>query len=192
MPQTGVIAIQGDFDKHLEAIRAAGGEGVEVRSPEHLHSVDRVIIPGGESTTVGMLMERFGLGDAIRARASAGMPVWGTCMGMIVMAAEVEGRAQPTLNLLDIAIRRNAFGAQVHSFEDQVKIEGLEAPVTGVFIRAPIVTRLGEGVESLAKYDGNIVAVRQGNLIGTSFHPELTADRRMHEWFLSLPSDQKR
>jgi 5'-phosphate synthase pdxT subunit len=187
-----VIAIQGDFDKHLEAIRAAGGEGVEVRSPEHLHSVDRVIIPGGESTTVGMLMERFGLGDAIRARASAGMPVWGTCMGMIVMAAEVEGRAQPTLNLLDIAIRRNAFGAQVHSFEDQVKIEGLEAPVTGVFIRAPIVTRLGEGVESLAKYDGNIVAVRQGNLIGTSFHPELTADRRMHEWFLSLPSDQKR
>lgn len=188
MPKTGVIAIQGDFDKHLDALESAGAEAVEVRTPDDLGGVDRIIIPGGESTTVGMLMERFGLGSAIRERAAAGMPVWGTCMGMILMAKDVESRRQYTLDLLDITIRRNAFGAQVHSFEDEVAIEGLDSPVTGVFIRAPIVTRLGNGVECLGEYDGKIVAVRHGNLIGTSFHPELTPDRRMHEWFLSLPS----
>ncbi len=186
MPRTGVIAIQGDFEKHIRAIEACGEEAVEVRTPEELAGVDRAIIPGGESTTVGLLMERFGLGDALRARAGAGMPLWGTCMGMIMMAREVEGRSQYTLDLLDIAIERNAFGAQVHSFEDEVKIEGLEEPVTGVFIRAPVVTRMGPGVEKLAEYEGRIVAVRQGNLVGTSFHPELTDDTRMHRWFLGL------
>jgi 5'-phosphate synthase pdxT subunit len=187
MPKVGVIAIQGDFDKHLDSLRAIDAEGVEVRTPEDLAGADRIIIPGGESTTVGMLMERFGLGQAIREKAAQGAPVWGTCMGMILMAHEVEGRSQYTLDLLDITIRRNAFGAQVHSFEDQVAITGMDSTVTGVFIRAPIVTQLGKGVECLGEYDGKVVAVRSGNLIGTSFHPELTADRRMHEWFVSLP-----
>lgn len=186
MPRTGVIAIQGDFDKHLLAIERAGGKGLEIRTPEELTGADRIIIPGGESSTVGLLMQRFGLGDAIRVRAQAGMPVWGTCMGMILMAHDIEDREQYTLDLLDISVRRNAFGAQVHSFEDEVTVEGMGDVVTAVFIRAPIVTRLGPGVEKLAEYDGHTVAVRQGNLIGTSFHPELTDDTRMHRWFLGL------
>lgn len=186
MPRVGVIALQGDFEKHIQAIERCGGEAIEVRSPDSLEAVDRVIIPGGESTTVGMLMDRFGLGDVLRKRAEEGMPVWGTCMGMILMAREVEGREQYTLDLLDITIRRNAFGAQVHSFEDEVQITGMDSPVMGVFIRAPVVTRLGSGVDALGEYANQIVAVRQGNLIGTSFHPELTEDTRMHEWFLRL------
>ncbi|MFI5384966.1 MAG: pyridoxal 5'-phosphate synthase glutaminase subunit PdxT [Fimbriimonadales bacterium] len=186
MPRVGVIAIQGDFERHTDAVRRAGGEAHEVRIPEDLAGVDRAIIPGGESTTVGMLMERFGLGNTLRERAAQGMPVWGTCMGMILMAREVDGRKQYTLDLLDVTVHRNAFGAQVHSFEDEVRVSGLDRPVTGVFIRAPVVTRLGKGVEKLAEYDGRVVAVRQGNLVGTSFHPELTDDTRMHEWFLRM------
>jgi 5'-phosphate synthase pdxT subunit len=131
-------------------------------------------------------MERYGLGAAIKDKAAEGMPVWGTCMGMIMMAHDIEGRNQYTLDLLDITVRRNAFGAQVHSFEDEVAIQGMDTPVVGVFIRAPIVTRLGNGVEELARYEDQIVAVRSGNLIGTSFHPELTDDTRMHTWFLNL------
>jgi pyridoxal 5'-phosphate synthase pdxT subunit len=183
----GVLSIQGDFDKHIQALSRIGQEAAEVRTAEDLERVDRLIIPGGESTTVGMLLSRFGLGDEIKRRASEGMPVWGTCMGMIIMASDVEnGRTQDTLGLLDITVRRNAFGTQVHSFEDSVRVQGLAEPVTGVFIRAPIVSRLGEGVETLAEYEGQVVAVQQGKLVGTSFHPELTDDTRMHEWFVGL------
>jgi len=160
---------------------------VEIRTAEDMADVERVIIPGGESTTVGLLMQRFGLAEALQEAAKAGMPVWGTCMGMIMMARNVEGRpTQFTLNLLDIDVRRNAFGAQVHSFEDEVPLAGLNEPVMGVFIRAPIVTRIGDGVEEIGRYDGKVVAVRQGKRLGTSFHPELTDDIRMHKYFLSL------
>lgn len=190
MPKVGVIAIQGDFQKHLDALlrhRDPNLEVIEVRTPEELALVDRIIIPGGESTAVGLLMERYGLGPAIQARAKSGMPVWGTCMGMILMAKEVEGsRSQYTLGLLDISVARNAFGSQVHSFEDEVRVEGMDQPVTGVFIRAPVVSRLGKDVEAIATYHGRVVAVRQGNLIGTSFHPELTEDSRFHDWFVGL------
>jgi len=190
MPTVGVIAIQGDFAKHIEALQRLGRKdlnAVEVRTPEGLSQVDRAIIPGGESTTVGMLMERFGLGKALQDRAAQGMPIWGTCMGMIVMAKIVDGRKdQYTLGLLDVSVERNAFGAQVHSFEDEVTLKGMETPVMGVFIRAPVVTRLGKEVEAIGSYDGRVVAVRQGNLLGTSFHPELTDDSRLHEWFLSF------
>ena len=190
MPTVGVIAIQGDFAKHIEALQRLGRRdlnAVEVRTPEELSQVDRAIIPGGESTTVGMLMERFGLGKALQDRASQGMPIWGTCMGMIVMAKIVDGRKdQYTLGMLDVSVERNAFGAQVHSFEDEVTLKGMETPVMGVFIRAPVVTRLGKEVEAIGSYDGRVVAVRQGNLLGTSFHPELTDDSRLHEWFLSF------
>jgi 5'-phosphate synthase pdxT subunit len=186
----GVVAIQGDFEKHIEALRALGDanvKAVEVRSAEDLEDVDRLIIPGGESTTVGMLMERFGLGPALREQAAQGMPVWGTCMGMIMMSRNVENRpGQYTLGLLDIDVRRNAFGAQVHSFEDEVPLLGLDEPVTGVFIRAPVVTRLGDGVQELGRYEDKVVAVQQGKLLGTSFHPELTDDTRLHRYFLDL------
>jgi pyridoxal 5'-phosphate synthase pdxT subunit len=182
----GVLAVQGDFDKHLASLRRIGVKGREIRTPEDLAQVDRLILPGGESTTVGLLLERFGLGAAIRERAAGGMPVWGTCMGMILMAREIEaGRpGQYTLDLLDITVRRNAFGAQVHSFEDEVAMAGMAEPVLGVFIRAPVVTRLGDGVEEVARYGDQVVAVRKGNLLGTSFHPELTEDTRLHEWFV--------
>lgn len=191
----GVVAVQGDFEKHLYSLRATGREGLnltEVRTPEELAKVERVILPGGESTTVGLLMQRFGLGDALRQAASEGMPVWGTCMGMILMAKEIKGRPdQYSLGILDVTVRRNAFGAQVHSFEDEVSVKSLkdgsgDFASMGVFIRAPIVTRLGEGVEAISYYEEKVVAVRQGRLLGTSFHPELTEDIRFHEAFLDL------
>ena len=183
---TGVLAVQGDFSRHLAALARVGEAGSEVRTVEDLDRVDRLIVPGGESTTVGLLLARYGLGEAIRGQAEAGMPIWGTCMGMILLATSVEGRPdQPTLGLLDIEVRRNAFGAQVHSFESEVSLADLGS-VTGVFIRAPIVTRMGAGVLSLAEWAGKTVAVRQGRRLGTSFHPELTEDTRLHEAFLRL------
>lgn len=185
MGVTGVLALQGDFERHLAALGEVGAEAAEVRSPEQLAEVERLVIPGGESTTVGMLLERYGLGAAVRERALAGMPVWGTCMGLILLASEVEGREQPLLKLLDATVRRNAFGPQVYSFEDEVACEGL-GTVPGVFIRAPEVVRTGPGVEVWARYQGRIVGVRSGRILGTSFHPELTADRRIHSYFLSL------
>jgi 5'-phosphate synthase pdxT subunit len=190
MPTVGVVAIQGDYEKHIQSLRRLGDSEirtVELRVPEDLDGVDRVIIPGGESTTVGMLMERFGLGGALQEKAREGMPIWGTCMGMILMAAEVEGRPnQYSLGLLDVRVRRNAFGAQVHSFEDEVAVEGMEQPVTGVFIRAPIVIECRANATPISWYDGNVVAVRQGSLLGTSFHPELTDDPGMHAWFMGF------
>jgi 5'-phosphate synthase pdxT subunit len=189
-PVIGVAAVQGDFEKHLYALHRLGIQGLqtkEVRTPEDVAEVDKLILPGGESTTVGLLMQRYGLGEAIQKRAGEGMPIWGTCMGMILMAHDIEGRPnQWTLDLLDITVRRNAFGAQVHSFETELPMAGLDKPVTGVFIRAPIVSRVGEGIEVLSELDGQVVAVRKGNLIGTSFHPELTEDTRVHEWFANL------
>lgn len=190
MPTIGVVAIQGDYKKHIESLKKAGITDLEVREvrvPEDLQGVDRVIIPGGESTTVGMLMDRFGLGKELKDRALEGMPVWGTCMGMILMASEVEGRPnQFSLDILDVTVRRNAFGSQVHSFEDQVDIEGMDEPATGVFIRAPVVTQCRGDARPICTYGGRVVAVRQGNLLGTSFHPELTDDTRMHKWFAAF------
>jgi len=187
--RVGVIAIQGDFEKHVDALRNCGIDGLEVveaRTPADLASVDRAIIPGGESTTVGLLMQRYGMADALKQAAADGMPIWGTCMGMIMMAERIVGRNQFSLGLLNIEVNRNAFGAQVHSFEDEVDVVGMDEPVLGVFIRAPVVTKISEPAEILAKYRGNIVGVRQGNLLGTSFHPELTDDVRLHRFFLGL------
>lgn len=182
----GVVSIQGDFSKHIEAVQKIGIEAREVRTPEELTGVDRIIIPGGESSAVGKLMERFGLGQALIEFASDGHPIWGTCMGMILMAREVEGHDQYRLGLLDICVQRNAFGAQVHSFESEVEVVGWDQPATGVFIRAPIVTECGTGVKVLSHFEGKVVAVQEGNRVGTSFHPELTQDTRFHEWFCNL------
>lgn len=187
--QVGVVAIQGDYQKHIEALRRTETEGLEireVRQPSDMSGVERIILPGGESSTVGLLMQRYGLGERLKAAAHDGMPMWGTCMGMIMLAREVARRDQYTLGLMDITVERNAFGAQVHSFETELSVEGMDEKVVGVFIRAPIVTRVGEGVEPIAFLNDRCVAVRQGSLVGTSFHPELTDDIRMHRWFLNL------
>lgn len=185
--KVGVVAIQGDFERHLEALARAGSLGIEVRTVDDLGKVDRLILPGGESTTVGLLMQRYGLGEAIQHAAQAGMPIWGTCMGMILMAREIENRPeQYRLGVLDVAVRRNAFGAQVHSFEEEIPVDGLDEPFMGVFIRAPVVTQTGPEVEVLSRVEGGIVAVRQGRRLGTAFHPEMTEDPRLHELFLRL------
>lgn len=184
-----MLAVQGNFSLHAEALIRAGLPAADIdfiRTTEELEKVDRLIIPGGESTTVGLLLRRHGLGEAIQARVKAGMPIWGTCMGMILMATHVEGREQYSLNLLDITIRRNAFGAQVNSFEDEVKMTGFEPNILGVFIRAPIVSAWEKGAEPIGWYQGNVVAVREENRLGTSFHPELTSDDRLHRYFLKL------
>lgn len=178
-----MLAVQGDFEKHLMALQYLGLPAIEVRTTDELEQVDRLIIPGGESTTVGLLLERFGLGAAIQQRVADSMPIWGTCMGMIMLAKEVEGRNQYSLGALDITVQRNAFGRQVHSFETELDFAPIEGKVLGVFIRAPIVTRIGEGVKVLSTLDGKVVAVQSGSILATSFHPELTPDTRIHEWF---------
>jgi 5'-phosphate synthase pdxT subunit len=173
----------------VQALRRVGVTTVEVRNERDLASADALIVPGGESTTVIRLLERFGLVEPIRARVRGGMPLWGTCMGMIVAAREVADLAQDTLGLLDITVRRNAFGRQIASAEVALDIPALGAePFPAVFIRAPWVERAGPGVEVLASLDGHGVFVRQGSVIGTSFHPELTGDDRLHAYFVSMLS----
>jgi len=187
VPETvGVLSLQGDFEKHLHALLRLGVEGLEVRTSTDLERCSRLILPGGESTTLAILLQRHGMDEEIRKRIADGMPAWGTCMGLILLAKEVEGREQWTLGVLDVTVRRNAFGPQVHSFEADIAVRGLDSPFHAVFIRAPVVTRLGDGVESLAELEGKTVAVHSGRIMGTSFHPELTPDTRLHELFLSL------
>ncbi len=187
----GVLALQGAFIEHEQLLRRLGQDVTQVRLPQHLESIERLIIPGGESTTIGKLLVAYGLLEPIRARAQQGMPIWGTCAGMILLANEiVEGRpeGQPALKLMDITARRNAFGRQLDSFEADLDIRGLEGPpFRAVFIRAPVIERVGAGVEALATLaDGRIVAARQGSLLATAFHPELTQDTRLHALFLDL------
>ncbi|MGI8924645.1 MAG: pyridoxal 5'-phosphate synthase glutaminase subunit PdxT [Fimbriimonadales bacterium] len=184
--RVGVLALQGDYQKHLDVLSAIGAFATEVRTPKELATCSRLIIPGGESTTLGILLTTSGLDRSIVARAKERTPIWGTCMGMILMAKEVEAHEQFSFGILDVTVRRNAFGAQVFSFEDGLEFSGLDSPLHAVFIRAPIVTRMGRGVEALARVDDQIVAVRQGLLLGTSFHPELTGDTRLHEMFLKF------
>jgi 5'-phosphate synthase pdxT subunit len=186
-PIVGVLALQGDVAEHLHALARIGAVPREVKNARDLDAVDALIVPGGESTTVIRLLERFGLGEPIKARVRAGMPFWGTCMGMIVAAHDVAGLDQATLDLLDITVRRNAFGRQIASEEVPLPIPALGGePFPAIFIRAPWVERAGPHVEVIAEHDGHGVFVRQGNVIGTSFHPELTGDDRIHRFFLTL------
>jgi len=185
--RVGVLALQGDVAEHLHALGRVGVEAVAVKNEHDLAGVDALIVPGGESTTVIRLLERFGLVEPIKARVRAGMPFWGTCMGMIVAAKGVVGMRQDTLGLLDITVRRNAFGRQIASAEVNLDVPVLgAAPFPAVFIRAPWVERAGPGVDVLASLDGHGVFVRAGNVIGTAFHPELTRDDRLHAYFTSL------
>ncbi|MGH2461918.1 MAG: pyridoxal 5'-phosphate synthase glutaminase subunit PdxT [Chloroflexota bacterium] len=186
----GVLALQGDFREHVRMLRAIEVDAPEVRLPRDLDQVDGLIIPGGESTTIGKLLVAFDLMDELRQRTREGFPVYGTCAGAIVLANEIDGQGvdQPLIGTLDIGIQRNAFGRQVDSFEADLAVPVLgEAPFHAVFIRAPIIERVGSGVEALARLDdGTVVAVRQGNLVATAFHPELTDDGRFHEYFAGL------
>lgn len=189
----GVLALQGDVQEHLAALEATGARSVPVKTVAELHDVDALIVPGGESTTVMKLLARFGLAQPIARRVREAMPLWGTCMGMIVIAHEVAGLEQPTLDLIDITVRRNAFGRQNESAETELSIPVLgAAPFPAVFIRAPWVERAGDGVEVLAEREGHGVMVRRGNVLATSFHPELGGDSRVHAYFLKMVRDARR
>jgi 5'-phosphate synthase pdxT subunit len=180
----GVLALQGAFIEHEKTLRHLGANPVEVRLPEHLHTLDALIIPGGESTTIGKLAVTYNLLDPLREFARQ-KPTWGTCAGMIFLAKDI-GRDQPLIGVMDIHVNRNAFGRQVDSFETDLAVSELGAdPFHAVFIRAPLVTSVGENVRILARLeDGEIVAVRQGHWLATAFHPELTPDNRFHRYFL--------
>ncbi len=183
----GVLALQGDFREHVQVLRDCEATPVLVRSPEDLDVVEGLVIPGGESTTIGTLARRFGLVEPIRRRAAEGMPVLGTCAGLITMAKEVVG-GEPLLSLMDLRVERNAYGRQVDSFEADLDVTGLAAPVRGVFIRAPVVEWVGEGVEVLAEHAGRPVVCEQGTLLAATFHPELAGDPRLHQRFLDRVS----
>ncbi|MBV9232976.1 MAG: pyridoxal 5'-phosphate synthase glutaminase subunit PdxT [Candidatus Eremiobacteraeota bacterium] len=186
-PKVGVLALQGDVDEHLRALERAGAAPYAVKTPAEFERADALVVPGGESTTVMKLLERFGLDAPIVERVRGGMPLWGTCMGMIVAARDVADLDQPTLDLIDITVRRNAFGRQNQSAEVPLPIPALGASAfPAIFIRAPWIERCGPAVELLAKRDGRGVMVRERNVLATSFHPELTADQRVHRFFLAM------
>ena len=200
--RVGIVALQGDFDAHARAVREAGGLPVFVRTPEAVAEVDGLILPGGESTTIGKLLERYGLDDALHAAHAVGTPIYGTCAGMILLSrriahGEMQG-GQLTLGLMDIVVTRNAFGRQADSFETDIvapEVAGSREPgadsVRGVFIRAPYVDEIGPGVEVLARYDDKIVLVREAGLLASAFHPELTGDSRVHAYFLRMIGDHE-
>ena len=184
----GVLAVQGDFLEHRQALSRLGIDAPEIRLPHQLDEIDGLIIPGGESTTIVQLIDIYGFRDSLRRKAQAGLAIWGTCAGMIVIANRLTDRRPEPLRLMDIEVSRNAFGRQVDSFEADIQFEDIEgAPFHCVFIRAPVVKRVGESVKVLAALDdGRPVAVRQGRMLATAFHPELTGDSRIHELFARM------
>jgi len=192
----GALALQGDFREHLAVVARLGHEGVEVRTPEELSRIDALLIPGGESTAIGRLATIYGLMDPIRQAAADGMPMFGTCAGMIFLASGTTGEVQPQLGLLDVIVERNAFGRQVNSFEADLRVTGLETPMRAVFIRAPWIEKVGSAVEVLATVEdpggGGVhpVVVRQDRILATSFHPELTNDDRLHSMLIDLAEER--
>ena len=190
-PAVGVLALQGDTREHLGALRAAGAQASTVRRRSELDTVDALVIPGGESTTMSLLLREFDLLEPLRERLAAGMPAYGSCAGMILLASEIldagaPGRQANALGAIDMTVRRNAFGRQVDSFEADIDVEGLDGPAHAVFIRAPWVERIGPEVQVLARAGEHIVAVRQGPVLATAFHPEMTGDRRVHKLFVDI------
>jgi len=183
----GVLALQGAFQKHIEMLERCGVRAVPVRTGGELAAVGGLIIPGGESTTIGKLLVRYGLDKQIVEAASRGMPIYGTCAGLILLATEIVGSVQDRLGILNVRVCRNAFGRQIDSFEADLDIPAIgPPPFRAVFIRAPYVQEVGSGVEVLARCDDKIVFVKQGNLLASAFHPELTDDTRIHKYFLSM------
>ena len=190
-PRIGVLAVQGDFAEHLAALRAIGIDGVEVRLPRDLDGLDGLILPGGESTTMRRLIDRWGLRQPILDLARSGAPLYGTCAGMIILSRDIADGDEEVLPLLDVTVRRNAFGRQLDSFETELSVPVLgDQPVHGVFIRAPIIERPGEGVDVLARLeDGRIVAVRERNILATAFHPELAGETRFHRLLATMAAE---
>ena len=188
-PRVGVLALQGDFREHLAVLGGLGAEAIPVKRPEELASIQGLVIPGGESSVMDKLSRMFGLADPLKAAIRSGLPVYGTCAGLIMLADTVLDAidGQQTLGGFDLVVRRNAFGSQLDSFETDLEVPAIGGdPVHAVFIRAPIVESVGERASALASLpDGRVVAVEQGNLLGTSFHPEMTGDTRFHEYFLA-------
>lgn len=193
-PRVGVLALQGAFAEHEAALREVGADAVEVRKHTELDAVDALVIPGGESTTIGKLLVDFGLLEPLRQRIEAGLPVWGTCAGAILLAKAATGGEPPLLRVMDIEVERNAFGRQLQSFESELELPVVGAePVPAVFIRAPAITKVWGRAEALAYLpDGRIAAARQGRLLATAFHPELSADRRLHRYFVDLVQENGR
>lgn len=189
MMKIGVLALQGDFQEHCMMLRRLGIEAREVRLPQHLQELAGIILPGGESTTIGKLAAEYGLLDALR-EAAGSLPIWGTCGGLVFMARDV-GHEQPLLGIMDVSVERNAFGRQVDSFEEDLQIKGVAGgPFHGIFIRAPEIKDVGPDVEVLCRLkDGRMVAARQNRLLVTSFHPELTRDARVHRYFLNMAAE---
>jgi 5'-phosphate synthase pdxT subunit len=187
----GVLALQGDFFEHIQMLRKLSVDAVEVRKASQLVDLDGLIIPGGESTTIRKLIDLFGLVPELRSLVDRGVALWGTCAGMIVIARELTDPYPEPLGLMDISVSRNWFGRQLDSFEDEFEFNGIEGgPFLAVFIRAPVVENVGEGVEVIASLaDGKPVAVKSGNILATAFHPELTNDTRIHEFFVSMARD---
>jgi 5'-phosphate synthase pdxT subunit len=182
--RVGILALQGDVAEHASVVRACGAEAVDVRTPDDLRAADALIMPGGESTAIGMLMARSGLDQVIRGRAREGMPILGTCAGAILLARDATGGRPRLLHLMDITVARNAYGRQTESFETDLHIAALGAPMRVAFIRAPIIEAVGDGVEILATFRGRPVLVRQGALMAATFHPEVLGQTALHRFFL--------
>ncbi|QOT09307.1 pyridoxal 5'-phosphate synthase glutaminase subunit PdxT [Paenibacillus sp. JNUCC32] len=184
--KVGVLALQGAVAEHIRSITLAGAKGVPIKKVEQLDDIDGLIIPGGESTTIGKLMRKYDFMDAIRQFSAQGKPIFGTCAGLIVLAERIQGDEEAHLKLMDITVARNAFGRQRESFETDLPVKGIDETVRAVFIRAPLILEVGPGVEVLSTYKDEIVTARQSHLLAASYHPELTDDYRLHQYFVEM------
>ena len=185
MPKIGVLALQGDFKEHIEMLKKCNVNSVAIKLPEDLKNIDGLIIPGGESTTIGSLMQRHGLDKEIIKRHKQGMAIYGTCAGAILLSKNIAGSKQPRLNLLDISVKRNDYGRQIDSFEAELDIEKV-GKFKGIFIRAPVIEEVSDGVKILSKLNNKPILVQKENILASTFHPELTNDKRVHEYFIKL------
>ncbi|GGG90932.1 pyridoxal 5'-phosphate synthase glutaminase subunit PdxT [Paenibacillus radicis (ex Gao et al. 2016)] len=182
----GVLALQGAVAEHMRSLEAAGAEAVAVKRMEQLDELDGLVIPGGESTTIGKLIRKYNFMEAIQSFSQQGKPLFGTCAGLILLADRIEGQEEAHLRLMDMIVARNAFGRQRESFETDLDVKGIDEPVRAVFIRAPLIKEVGKNVDVLSTYKGEIVTARQGHLLASSYHPELTDDFRLHAYFVDM------
>ncbi|RHW30929.1 pyridoxal 5'-phosphate synthase glutaminase subunit PdxT [Neobacillus notoginsengisoli] len=191
MVKIGVLALQGAVREHVNSVIASGGEAVEIKTVDQLHDVDGLILPGGESTAMRKLIDQYGFMEELRAFAASGRPMFGTCAGLILLAKDLVGYGEPHIGVMDVTVERNSFGRQRESFETELSVAGVAEAFPAVFIRGPHIVEVGDGVEVLARHNGRIVAARQGQFLGCSFHPELTDDHRMAAYFINMAIEAK-